>query len=189
VSPRTINRLKLLGIGALAVAPVLGSYLLYWFWLPENHTNYGTLIEPRLLPGAALKLVDGKPFGFEQLRGRWAFVVVDGGDCGAHCQAKLWTIRQVRQAQGKEMSRVERVWLIDDDTAPSAEVVRDYAGTWFVRSNSNPTLEALPAERSNRDHVYLVDPRGNVMLRFPQNAGPKLMIKDIGRLLKYSRIG
>jgi cytochrome oxidase Cu insertion factor (SCO1/SenC/PrrC family) len=189
VSPRTINRLKLLGIGALALAPVLGSYLLYWFWLPENHTNYGTLIEPRSLPSAAMTLTDDKPFGFEQLRGRWVFVVVDGGDCGARCQEKLWTIRQVRQAQGKEMGRVERVWLIDDDKAPSAEVVRDYAGTWFVRSRSNPTLAAFPAERSNRDHVYLVDPRGNVMLRFPKDPEPKLMIKDIGRLLKYSSIG
>jgi hypothetical protein len=43
VTPRNINRLKLLGIGVLALLPVVGSYVLYGFWAPEDHTYYGTL--------------------------------------------------------------------------------------------------------------------------------------------------
>ena len=189
MTPRTLNRLKLLGIGALAALPVLGSYLLYWFWLPQQHTNYGTLIEPRRLPGDGLEHLDGKPFALDELRGRWVFVVADSGDCGKPCEEKLWKIRQVRQAQGKEMGRIERVWLVDDDRAPSPRLVQDYAGIWFVRGGGKPALAALPAERTVRDHIYLVDPLGNLMLRFPENAEPKRMIKDLGRLLKYSRIG
>ena len=189
MSPQTINRLKLLGIGVLAILPVVGSYLLYVFWLPESHTNYGQLLEPKQIPQAKLVLADGKPFAVEQLRGRWAFVVVDAGNCDAHCEEKLWKIRQVRQAQGKDLGRVERVWLIDDGKDPPAHIGRDYAGTWMIQQGTKPVLPVFAAERSNRDHIYLVDPLGNVMMRFPQAADPKLMIKDLARLLKYSRIG
>lgn len=189
MSPRTINRLKLLGIAALAVAPVLGSYLLYWFWLPTQHTNYGTLLEPRRLPADGLERADGKPFAFDELRGHWVFVVADGGDCGPRCEEKLWKIRQVRQAQGKEMARIERVWLVNDDVAPNDRIAHDYAGTWFVRAKAKPVLSALPADKAVEDHIYLVDPLGNLMMRFPGDAEPKRMIRDIGRLLKYSRSG
>jgi len=189
VSPRNRNRLKLIGIGLLAVAPVLGSYLLYWFWLPAQHTNYGTLIEPRLVPNTALRQEDGAAFSFEQLRGRWVFVVIDGAACDPGCQEKLWQIRQVRQAQGKELARIERVWLIDDQAPINPEVLATFTGTWVARVPQGAVTATFPAERSSRDHVYLVDPRGYVMMRYPQSAEPKRIIKDLSRLLKYSRIG
>lgn len=189
MSPKTIDRLKLLGIAAIAVAPVLGSYLLYWFWSPTGHTNYGMLLEPRPVPAITLELADGKPFSFTQLRGRWILVAVDSGQCSERCERKLWTIRQVRQTQGKDIARIERVLVIDDAGTPSDQVTRDYPGTWFVRGNANALSDVLTADRSNRSHVYLVDPQGYVMLRFPEEADPKRMIKDISRLLKYSRLG
>jgi hypothetical protein len=189
VTPRTLNRLKLLGIGAIALAPVVGSYLLYAFWTPQEHINHGVLLEARALPAVQLALVDGKPFDFEQLRGRWVLVMIAGGACPRACEDKLWTIRQVRQAQGKDLQRIERVWLIDDNEMPAARLAQDYAGTWFVRTQPSPILDAFVADGSNRDHIYLVDPLGNVMMRFPQAPEPKRMIKDLGRLLKYSGIG
>lgn len=189
MTPRNVSRLKLLGIGALALVPVIGSYLLYAFWVPEEHINYGTLLEARPVPGAGLSLVDGKPFSFEQVRGRWAFVVVDGGACPRSCEEKLWIIRQVRLAQGKEMNRLERVWLIDDGRDPDARLAHDYASTWMVDARDERVLDVFDAEGARRKHIYLVDPLGNVMLRFPEKADPKQMIRDLGRLLKYSRIG
>jgi cytochrome oxidase Cu insertion factor (SCO1/SenC/PrrC family) len=189
VTPRNINRLKLLGIGVLALLPVVGSYLLYWFWAPEDHTNYGTLIEVRALPEAPLTLVGGTPFDFQQLRGRWLLVVIDSGSCAPDCEKKLWMIRQVRQAQGEELRRVERVWLIDDSQTPDARLGHDYAGTWMVDVRNQPFLEAFQPQGARRDHIYLVDPLGQVMMRFPRNPDPKSMIGDLRRLLKYSRIG
>lgn len=189
MTPRNVNRLKLIGIGALALAPVVGSYLLYWFWAPENYTNYGTLLQARAVPVAQLALADGEPFSFEQLRGRWVLVVIDTGSCARTCEEKLWIVRQVRQAQGNERNRVERVWLIDDGRRPGARLAQEYAGTWFVDAGSRSVLERFVAANSSRDHIYLMDPLGNLMMRFPENADPKRMIKDLGRLLKYSSIG
>ena len=189
MSPRTISRLKLLGIAALAAVPVFGSYLLYWFWVPAEHTNYGALIEPRALPGNQLQLASGEPFSFEQLRGRWIFVVLAGRNCGPDCESKLWKIRQVRQAQGKDIARVERVLLLGDESVPNERIAREYAGTWFVRGEAGALFDAFPPPKSAQNHIYLVDPLGNVMLRFPEQADPKRMIKDLSRLLRYSRLG
>jgi len=189
VTPLARNRLKLLGIGAVAIAPIIGSYLLYWFWLPTQHTNYGTLVSPRLLPDTMVRQVDGSDFSMKQLRGRWVMVVVDGGECGQACKEKLWKIRQVRLTQGKEMSRIERLWLIDDAAAPTPDVQKEYEGTWLVRAGSTPLLPPVDPGRNMREHIYLVDPLGNLMMRYPPAAEPKGIIKDLGRLLKYSRSG
>ncbi len=189
MSPTTINRLKLLGIGAIAAAPVLGSYLLYLLWAPSSFTNYGALLEPQRIAPRELRLADGTPFTFDGLRGRWIFVLFDGGECPAECEKKLWTMRQVRQAQGRDAVRVERVFVIENDVAPADTIIGEYAGTWFVFGQAMADAPAFPPARSRRDHVYLVDPQGQVMMRFPEELDAKRMIRDVSRLLKYSRQG
>ena len=189
VTPRTRNRLKLVGIGVLAALPVIASYLLYWSWTPERHTNYGTLLEPHPLPQMRMRTLNDEPFDFEKLHGRWILLATDGGKCGPRCQLQLWKMRQVRLAQGKEMNRVERVWLIDDGEKPDAAILQAHTGLWVVNAPAQAITAALPAERSSREHVYLIDPLGNLMLRFPRDAEPKQMIRDLARLLKYSRSG
>ena len=70
---------------------------------------------------------------------------------------------------------------------PPAELARLYDGALVARA-SPELLAALPGTNV-RDHIYLLDPRGNLMLRFPKDADPKRMIKDLQRLLKYSSTG
>ncbi len=50
-------------------------------------------------------------------------------------------------------------------------------------------MAQFPAPESVRDHIYVVDPLGNLMLRFPRDADPRRMMKDLSRLLKASRVG
>jgi len=184
---RSLKSLWLLA--ALTAAPVAASYLLYYFWQPDRAANYGELLEPRPLPDPQLELADGTPFQLSQLRGKWALVTVDAGGCDANCDRKLLYLRQLRLTQGKNMERVERVWLIADGAAPRAEAAAAYQGTWLVRATAAEVLGAFPATGAASDHIYLVDPLGNLMLRFPRNPEPRLMIKDLVRLLKASQIG
>lgn len=183
------GKLKLLGIAVVCLAPVFGSYLLYWLWEPSKQMNYGELLPPKPLPEAVLKLDDGSPFEPARLRGKWLMVMADSADCGEPCRRKLYLMRQVRKAQGKELARIERVWLIED-AAPVADALRqEYEGTLFVRAAGSALLASLPPGTGLRDHVFLVDPLGNVMLRYPKDPDPKPVLKDIGRLLKYQRTG
>lgn len=174
---------------AVVVAPVAASYLVYYFWQPGRTANYGELIEPRLLPDAQLALADGTPFRLSQLRGKWVLATLDSGRCDAHCERKLLYMRQLRLTQGKNMERVERVWLITDERAPSAGAMAPYEGTWRVRAAGAEVLKLFPAPASATDHIYVIDPFGNLMMRFPRDPDPQRMVKDLARLLRASQIG
>ena len=176
-------------IVALTAAPVAASYLFFYFWPPQHTVNYGDLIGPHPLPDPALALADGARFRLSQLRGKWALVSVDSGNCDARCNEKLLYMRQLRLTQGKNADRVERVWLISDDVPPRAESIVQYPGTWLVRARAPELLGRFPAKEAVSDHIYLVDPLGNLMMRFPRKPDPQLMIKDLARLLKASQIG
>ena len=95
-------------------------------------------------------------------------VQIDRGACDALCEQKLYSMRQVRRAQGREMNRVERLWLVTDAVAPAPALLAAIEGTHVVRGDAQ-LAAAFPAERAATDHIYLVDPLGNLMLRFPRD--------------------
>ena len=186
---RRRSRRTLLLVAAVCIAPFVGSFALYFFWPPSGRVNYGDLIEGVSVPAAKLKLGDGKPFEFEQLRGRWLFVTVDSASCDEYCRKKLWQMRQVRLTQGKYLERIERVWLLNDGQEVAPAVVKEYEGTWMAAAQGSALLKAFPYQEAQRDHIYLVDPLGNIVLRYPKDANPSRMKKDLERLLRVSRIG
>ncbi len=183
------GRLKMLLVLLVCAAPVIASYVSYYFLKPDGRTNYGSLLEVKPLPPAPLALLDGKPFAMSEFKGKWVLVTVDGSACGDPCIKKLYAMRQVRLATGKEKDRVERAWLVNDDEALSTMTMREYDGTRMLRAQGAAVLKAFPAAPRVEDHIYLIDPLGNLVLRFPKDADPARMKKDIDRLLKYSRIG
>jgi len=97
-------------------------------------------------------------------------------------------LRQVRRATGKEIQRVERVWIVTGGKEPAPALLAAIEGTLLVRADER-LLAAFPAEGSTAAHIYLVDPIGNLMLRFPRDPDPSRMIKDLQRLLRVSRFG
>jgi len=176
-------------IAAVCLAPFVASFAAYYFYQPEGRVNYGDLLEEKRLPAVSLKLADGSAFSFSQLEGKWLYVIVDDSACDAYCEKKLWQIRQVRKTQGKYPERIERVWLVTGKGKPAERLHTEYEGTWMVDTDGSALLEALPYENARTDHIYLVDPLGNLVLRYPRDANPSRMRKDIERLLKVSRIG
>src|SRR5690349_13769336 len=112
------SRFPLWLIIALCAAPVVASYLLYYFAPPARTANYGELIEPRPLPDAPLTLAGGDPFRLSQLKGKWVLVTVDGSRCEAACEKKLVYLHQLRLTQGRNQERIERLWLVSDDGPP-----------------------------------------------------------------------
>jgi hypothetical protein len=176
-------------IVALAAAPVAGSYLYFHLWQPGRTVNYGELIGPVALPDAQLALADGTPFRFSRLRGKWVIAMADSGRCDAYCEKKLIYMRQLRLTQGKHMERVERAWLVTDGVSPRAGLLEPYEGTWVLRAGGSAVLELLSARGAPADYIYVIDPLGNLMMRFPRDPDPKGMVRDLTRLLKVSRVG
>jgi hypothetical protein len=165
-------------LAAFFVLPVAASFLVWWLDLASGSAgNYGTLIPPRpvaLAPVAALK-------------GRWILVQLDGGACAAACERKLYLMRQVRRAQGRERQRIERLWLVTDAVAPRADLLAAIEGTMVAPAGD--AASAFPADDSPHEHVYLIDPLGNLMMRFARDPDPMRVIKDLKQLLRASQFG
>jgi len=179
---------------AVCVAPVIASYTAYYLLPPSGRTNYGVLIEPqRPLPALTLRRLDGSAVQAASLRGSWLMVQVDSGACDAACAKKLWQMRQVRLTTGKDADRVQRVWLIVDEAPLATSLMREYDGTLSLRARADEVAAflPLPAEPGARlaDPIWLIDPLGNLMLRWPKDADPSRMKKDLIKLLKASGIG
>jgi len=80
------------------------------------------------------------------------------------------------------------VWLINDDIRPDQETIDKFKGTRLVLANGKDLLKEFPAENKREDHIYVVDPMGNLMMRYPRNADPRKMVGDLKRLLKLSHL-
>ena len=173
------GRAKFLLLGLFFSLPVAAGWIAWWLDLaPGNTSNYGTLLPTKPVPTGPLASVKGK----------WVLVQFDTAACDAYCERKLYFMRQVRRATGKEIQRVERVWIVTDGKAPAPALLAAIEGTVLVQSDER-LLAAFPAEGSPAAHIYLVDPIGNLMLRFPRDPDPSRMIKDLQRLLRVSRFG
>jgi hypothetical protein len=179
----------MLAIAALCLAPFIAALIAYYWWQPQGAMNYGELIPARPLIDPPLRHLDQRAFRLSELRGKWILLQLDQGGCPGDCQTKLYNMRQVRLAQGREMDRVERVWLIQDEAPLQTQLMREYDGTRMLRAAGSPLIAEFAPAGSARDHIYVIDPLGNLMLRFPRNADPRKMHKDLARLLKVSRIG
>ena len=176
-------RWKLLGLGAFFLLPFVAGTLVWWLDLaPGAAGNYGTLLAPR-----PVKLPQNGT-----LRGKWLLVQFDGGACSERCERKLYFMRQVRKAMGREVGRVERLWIITDEAKPRPELLQAIEGTVTAPLSSLPDAVRFVADRDGGDrgdHLYVVDPLGNLMMRFPRDPDPAKVIKDLQRLLRVSRFG
>jgi peroxiredoxin len=180
----------------VCASPLIASYFTYYVIKPEKRNNYGTLIDQRAhpVPALATTTLDGRPQALEQFKGKWVMLMVGSGACPDVCQKQLFALRQLRLMQGKEADRIERVWLITDQEPLDTLIIREYDGTHMLRADATTVTRWLPVDNGTTpaDHIYLIDPLGHLMMRFPKD--PQLqevrkVYKDIYKLLKASAVG
>lgn len=182
------NRRKLIILLLLLLAPVLISYTLYFSEYRPESNNYGELITIQKLSGSGVNQLDNTILRMKDLRGKWVMLMVNSGHCDEACQLKLYHMRQVRLVQNTEKHRVERLWLIDDNVPVDAELVEKYEGTLFINARDSELLDLIATRETQQNQIFLVDPIGNLMMRFPEDLDPSLMAKDIKHLLHVSQL-
>lgn len=187
-----MGRLKMLLIWAVCAAPVVASYLSYYVVKPQGRINHGTLITPPKPMAAELGLaftdLQGQAVAPQALQGQWLLVSVAGGACDAACERQLYLQRQLREVLGRDKDRVDRVWLIPDQAEVRPALLPALAQAWTLRVDAARLSQWLQADAGQTlsSHLYLVDPRGDWMMRFPADADPVRIKKDLMRLLKAS---
>lgn len=186
------GRWKMIAVLLVCASPVIASYFTYYIIRPEGRRNYGELVNPqRPLPALQTTSLDGKATSLQALKNQWLLITVAGGACDAACQQRLYFQRQLREALGKEKERLDRVWLITDDAPVDERLKPALANAAVLRVPAGELRQWLsPAQGQQlEDHVYLVDPLGNWMMRFPANmdvAGAASAKKDLDRVLRAS---
>lgn len=189
----TRGRLKMLLVLAVCAAPVVASYLTYFVIKPQGRTNYGTLIMPtRSLPDLPLRQVGGGEVKAFSLRGQWLLVAVGPSQCDAVCEKRLFMQRQLREMLGRDRDRLDKVWFVTDGGVPSDALLsatqRSAVPVTTLQVSRQALGQWLTPEPGHEleDHLYLVDPLGEWMMRMPANADPARVKRDLERVMRGS---
>ena len=186
------GRWKMIAVLLVCASPVILSYFTYYVVRPEGRRNYGELVNPqRPLPTMATTDLNGKPGQLTALKNQWLLINVANAACEAACQQRLYLQRQLRESLGKNKTRLERVWLITDAADVDVRLKPALTEAVALRVPAAAVAEWLPPAASQlvEDHLYVVDPLGNLMMRFPANmdaAGAAKAKRDLDRLLRAS---
>lgn len=186
------GRWKMVALLLVCASPVIASYFTYYVVRPEGRRNFGELIMPqRPLPAMATLDLNGKPGEMTALKSQWLLLSVASADCDAACQQRLYFQRQLRESLGKEKMRVDWVWLVTDTQAVDARIKPALTEATVLRVSAKALAQWLPVAANERleERLYVVDPMGNLMMRFPANMdaqGAARAKRDLNRLLRAS---
>ncbi len=155
------NKLTIIALALLFGLPVIAAVVLNsrWVdWQPGAAKNYGELIAPVLpLPADLREDVE---------EGHWQFVFVDDADaCGSDCDNQWQKVLNMHKVLGRRSEYL--------NVTKASEVNPEYSG-WLRRASAN-------------SGAYIIDPLGNLMMRYPQNMDVGKARKDLDRLLRYSK--
>ena len=185
----------LIMVGIFA-APVLAAWFFYLNpqYLPSGRGNLGTLISPVVAVPADLRLTTpaGVALDRSELEGKWTLVYLGGGDCPDACRERLHDLRQIRLALGDGSLSVERLLILTDPgaSATGAALAQEFRGMAVAVTDEAGAawlIGALGQGPQALDRVYILDPMGNVMMRYASDAPAKDILKDMGRLIKASK--
>jgi cytochrome oxidase Cu insertion factor (SCO1/SenC/PrrC family) len=185
---RASARRTLVLLALVCAAPVVASYVAYYWLRPAAHVNYGELLEAKPAPEIAGVGDDGAPWRLSSVRGRWVLLVAGDAACDARCEGALYATRQARTIQNREQERIVRV-LLQPTGAPPLDAPRLAQHPGLVIVRASPAQRSLLPGSSDATSIYLVDPLGNLVLRYPADPDIKRLAKDLERLLRASRIG
>jgi cytochrome oxidase Cu insertion factor (SCO1/SenC/PrrC family) len=187
------GRWKMFALLAVCASPVIASYFTYYVIRPSNTKSFGELIQPqRPMPTVAAQKLDGTPTNLQSLRGQWLLVSVASAGCDKACEDQIYLQRQLRETLGREKTRLDWVLLVSEEAALAPELKQR------LRSADLLGFQALQLKKSDiqswlgesTQRIFLVDPQGDFMMRFPENMTTEQAAKaksDINRLLRASK--
>ena len=205
VSPSQLkkNRWMLLILLASFVLPfVVGDFAYRFGWYQGGKTNHGQLINPpAAFSGFHASQKAGEPVTTSFVQANWWLLYVMPADCTSACRNRLFQMRQVRKALGKEFERVRT--LLVTTSALSSDVVMllqnefpDFVQVQADTANVNTAMSQVMPNAADAGNLFIMDTMGWIMLMYapePDEASSVVkaedILNDLKKLLKASRIG
>lgn len=179
---RRRGRIQLLLIVLGVVGPMIlatGMYKLQ-FWVPEGRSYHGELI------GNGQTRAD---LGIQADETRWQMLVTAPKDCAVDCQQLVYLARQIQIGLGRDAGRASHA------LAAAQPLSSDYEAKL---SREYPQLQRYPLDsaalsKATGDKavplLWIIDPHGNLVLRYDPSVKGKDLLNDLRHLLKLSNIG
>ena len=160
-------------------------------WLPGGGggANHGELIVPaRSMEGVTLRNTQGEAVPVGSVRGQWTLLLA-AQRCEVQCREMLWKMRQVRRALGADRKRVARLLVLDDLPAGAlTQLLRsEYPAMPVFRPAGDDLGSRLSPAKGVVRGLFVIDPGGNLMMRYALSAPAEGMLDDLQRLLKVSK--
>jgi cytochrome oxidase Cu insertion factor (SCO1/SenC/PrrC family) len=190
--PKTGGRKILLLMAFIFVLPFTVAATLHLLNVHPASHSYGELINPpQALTFPVLHDIQGKEFKTQQWLKKWSMVIIDSDNCNTPCQEQAHLLKQVNTALDKDKGRVQRVLIVpvDSKAAVYAEMQKQYPDLLILKGIDAETVKFAGQFKGENGSVYLIDPLGNLMMRYPKNMNPKGLLTDLKKLLKNSWAG
>jgi hypothetical protein len=161
--------------------------------VPDRTTNKGVLlIPPRQLDDMSMSRLDGTPWKHAD-GGGWGLVTVGEPGCYEACRERLYLSRQIRLAIGRDADRIRRIFIALDE-APAAAladvIAAEHPDLAIVRASSAELAKLLSGSSDPRPiedrPMFIVDPRGFLMMYYLPSHDGRATISDLRFLLKHS---
>ncbi|MAM00497.1 hypothetical protein [Hydrocarboniclastica marina] len=207
VDPRAVRRGRVIALSLFAIALlpiVLASWMYFGGWGAVGGTaNKGELLQPvGAVETLGLRTVDNTPLTDRFFPAReeplWLILTIAEA-CDTACRKALHEVRQVHIALGKESERVERgLWVVQSTAAGAGESISDgqtlgqqYPELVLLEHESGQARPELPgaAELQTSYQIYVIDPNGNIVLRYDASNAGEDLLDDLKKLLRLSNIG
>jgi hypothetical protein len=184
------GRRMLIGLTLLFMAPLGTAFWLYYGtgWRPAATINHGELIAPvRALPESALtRRADGAQLFHDR---KWSLVVVSNDGCGTDCQSAIRNVRLMLPLLGRLQARTQVVLLNGAPCCNAGLESLGYRELIKLDATAAPELLRTFPEAQRAQMIFIVDPLGNLMMRYDSREDPRGLREDLKRLLDLSQIG
>lgn len=179
------------------VAPVALAYIMFFFVDVTSFTNRGEILSPIVhIASFELKDENNEIIPQDKLTYKWRLISFVDNDCDERCQTRLYDTRQIHASLGKNRHRVMRMFVHFEPAGESLTklIAETHPDVIHVNGDVDVITGAL-GENIREDagitnnETYIMDPMGNVMMRFTQDQPNKDFLYDLKKLLKASQIG
>lgn len=178
------------------IAPIGAAYYLFYAGGTDVKVNRGEFVEGAVqLMDMNLLALDGSKAAQNDVYGHWHMMFFMNADCDDKCEETIYTMRQIRTTFHKNSLRITNVLIHFDKEISERfqeKIKTHYAhfDRYFAEKEVfNKALGYRGNELMEQNLMFIVDPIGNVILKYNKDNTAKDIIKDIKRLLKASHIG
>jgi hypothetical protein len=182
-SARRNGRLILLAIVVTGLLPLVAALYFRYVSPPEVKATVGQPLDPLPLPFELLQRADGAALEHPAVGGKWLLIFAAPGACDERCQHTLYLTRQARTAQGRNVTRIDRLWLITDASTPAADLMAAHPDLILIKATDAKALRVLGGNESR--HINLVDRRGLLVFRYSDDPEPKAFISELSKLIRF----